>query len=39
VESLGRWLDSVFDRSKGVPPGPYIFGHGAIHVDMITTRA
>jgi hypothetical protein len=39
VGSLGRWLDSVFDRSEGVPPGPYIFGRGAIHVDMITTYA
>jgi hypothetical protein len=37
VESLGRWLDSVFDRSEGVPRGPYIFGRGVIHADMITT--
>jgi hypothetical protein len=39
VESLGGWLDSVFDCSEGVPSGPYIFGRGAIHVDMITTCA
>jgi hypothetical protein len=24
------------DRSEGVPPRPYIFDRGAIHVDMIT---
>jgi hypothetical protein len=37
VESLGRWLGSVFDRSEGVPPRPYIFDRGAIHADVITT--
>jgi hypothetical protein len=37
VGSLGRRLGSEFYLSEGVPPGPYIFGRGAIHVDMITT--
>jgi hypothetical protein len=27
------------DRHEGVPPRPYILDHGALHVDMRTTRA
>jgi hypothetical protein len=27
------------DRSEGVPSRPYILDRGALHVDMITTRA
>jgi hypothetical protein len=27
------------DRLEGVPLGPYILDHGALHVDMITTCA
>jgi hypothetical protein len=36
VESLGGRLNNGIDRSEGVPPRPYIFDRGAIHVDMIT---
>jgi hypothetical protein len=39
VESWGRWLGSEIDRSEGVPPRPYIFDCGALHVDMITACA
>ena len=39
VESWGRWLGSEIDRSEGVPPRPYIFNRGALHVDMITACA
>jgi hypothetical protein len=30
-----RWMAGI-DRSKGVPPGPYIFDREAIHADEIT---
>jgi hypothetical protein len=31
-------VSSGIDRSEGLPPRPYIFDRGAIHVDMITMR-
>jgi hypothetical protein len=34
---MAGWCGVGIDRSKGVPPGPYIFDLGAIHADMITT--
>jgi hypothetical protein len=34
VKNCGWWLSSRIDRSEGVPPRPYIFDRGAIHVDM-----
>jgi hypothetical protein len=34
---MAGWCGVGIDRSKGVPPGPYIFDRGAIHADMITT--
>jgi hypothetical protein len=27
------------DRIEGVPPRPFILDRGALHMDMITTRA
>jgi hypothetical protein len=35
ARELSRWLMSelFFD---GVPPGPYILDHGALHASMIT---
>jgi hypothetical protein len=36
--SWGGWLSSEIDRSKGVPPRPYIFDREAIHADVITMR-
>jgi hypothetical protein len=39
VESWGSWLGNEIDPSKGVPPRPYIFDRGALHVDMITACA
>ena len=35
VEVDGRIVNGV-DPLEGVPPRPYIFDCGAIHVDMIT---
>jgi hypothetical protein len=39
VESWGRWLGNEIDPSEGVPPRPYIFDRGALHVDMISACA
>jgi hypothetical protein len=40
VESRCGWLSkNEVDLFKGVPPRPYILDRGALHVDMITTRA
>jgi hypothetical protein len=40
VESRCGWLSkNEVDRLEGVPPRPYIFDRGALHVDMITMGA
>jgi hypothetical protein len=36
AQRIGWMASSEFDCSEGVPPRPYIFDCGAIHVDMIT---